>query len=149
MAVQEAEMKRAITVGITLFGLVLGLGVAAVSAQVSTQYRANIPFDFKAKGVEFAAGTYTVGPLSANSSASALALRNKETGNTKILGVMQALGDGKGNTGTLRFTRVGDHYVLAEIITPTFERRFMKIPKMRELAKSENYPREVVIKLNW
>lgn len=149
MARQEAEMKRALTFGSILIGLVLSFGAAAVSAQISTQYKAEIPFDFWVKGVEYTAGEYVIGPLSSGAGSSALCLISKDTGRMRILGVLQASGDGRGTVGTLRFARISNQYVLGEVVTPTFEKRFMKLPKMRELAKGSEYPKEVVVKLNW
>lgn len=144
-------MKRTAALVSIFIGLILTYGVVTTKAQVSTQYRADIPFDFSIKGVNYAAGEYIIGPVSANSSSSALACTNKETGKTRILGVLMASSAGRSNesNGTLRFARVNGHYILAEVVTPTFEKKFMKLPKTRDLARTGEYPKEVVVKLNW
>lgn len=149
MARQEAKMKRALTFGSILIGLIFSFGAAAVSAQISTRYQADIPFDFWVKGVEHTAGTYVIGPLASNSSSPALCLINKDSGRMRILGFLQASGDGNGTTGTLRFARINGQYILGEVVTPTFEKRFMKLPKMRDVAENGEYPKEVIVRLNW
>jgi len=116
-------MQKVIIQGCSLLGLVIILGVASVSAQLSTQYRAEIPFDFSVRDKNFPAGAYSIGPMSSTSSNAGLMLLNKRTGKTMLLGVIQTSGNGRSENGKMYFTNTDGYYSLSEIITPTFTKK--------------------------
>lgn len=104
-----------------LAGFVLMLSVVG-NAQLSQQYRAEVPFDFQVKGVVYAAGSYAVGPVSSQSSSGALAILERKSGKMQLLGITQLLGASVGaDPGKLVFVKANGTYTLRRIITPTFE----------------------------
>ena len=122
-----------------------------VNAQVSQQYRADIPFSFDANGKSYEAGKYSVGPLS-QLSMSGIAIRGlgKES-RSGILGPVAHQGTNDWNKpGTLTFLNVNGRYQLIRVSTATFSMN-MKSKKDRrgDLAKlSSSKPTMVSINLN-
>jgi len=122
-----------------------------VNAQVSQQYRADIPFSFDANGKSYEAGKYSVGPLS-QLSMSGIAIRGlgKES-RSGILGPIAHQGTNDWNKpGTLTFLNVNGRYQLIRVSTATFSMN-MKSKKDRrgDLAKlSSSKPTMVSINLN-
>lgn len=137
-------MKRIIVqAGLMAVGvLVLAIGA---HAQVSQQYRAEIPFDFEAAGKQNAAGKYTVGPVSAVSEGP-IAIRSLDSGKSRMLGVNTLGGTGNWDKpGTLTFIKVNGRYYLSAIKTATFG---MKIKRTRTAVRevaSASAPHEEVI----
>ena len=121
-------LKQASAIGLLVLAVAIG-----VDAQSDQQYRAQIPFDFEAAGKHYAAGEYTVGPVSKS-----IAIRDLQTGSTRLLGPNVQAGTGNWDMpGTLSFQKIGDRYTLIQIKTPTFKRD-VKVSKARaELAKAE------------
>ena len=122
-----------------------------VNAQVSQQYRADIPFSFDANGKSYEAGKYSVGPLS-QLSMSGIAIRGlgKES-RSGILGSVAHQGtNDRDKPGTLTFLNVNGRYQLIRVSTATFSMN-MKSKKDRrgDLAKlSSSKPTMVSINLN-
>lgn len=75
-------MKKLIFHAFVLVGSAMLFGGSA-----QAQYRVQIPFDFDAGNRHFAAGEYVVGPLDSNTSNSSLAIRDVETGKTRLAGL--------------------------------------------------------------
>jgi hypothetical protein len=141
-------MQKVIIQGCSLIGLVIILGVVSVSAQMSTQYRAEIPFDFSVGNDNFAAGSYSIGPTSWNSSNGSLLLRNRKTSKSRLLGFIQIAGDGRGQNGKMYFINVSGRYNLSEIVTPTFVKKVKVVRTDTQLAKSAaSPPKAVAVKL--
>ena len=130
-------IKQASVIGL----LVLAFAMAA-NAQVSQQYRANIPFDFEAGGKHYEAGKYSVGPLSGSSS---IAIRNIEKGDMRLLGANSLGGTNDwDNPGTLTFRKVNGQYRLNQITTATFQMELRPSKKERVLARNSSSATEVV-----
>ncbi len=141
-------MQKVIIQGCSLLGLVIILGVVTASAQMSTQYRAEIPFDFSVGNDNFAAGSYSIGPTGWNSSNGGLMLRNRKTSKSRLLGITQITGDGRGQNGKMYFINVGGRYNLSEIVTPTFVKKVKVTRTDAQLAKSAaTTPKAVAVKL--
>lgn len=120
-----------------MVGSILIMGVVA-NAQVSQQYRAEVPVDFHANGKAYAAGDYSIGPLGTHSSQGALALLEKKTGKMRIIGLASAsLGVGPSEEkGKLVFLKSGDRYTLSEVITPTFGMKMKRTTTDVRIAKN-------------
>ena len=124
-----------------MIGLLVMAVVIGANAQASQQYRAEVPFDFEAGGKQYAAGKYSVGPLSG-----AIAIRSLETGNMRLLGVSALAGTNDWiNPGTLDFHKVNGRYTLSRISTPTFQME-MKIQK--RLVAKQSAPDKVIVALH-
>ncbi len=68
-------------------GLVTGLIISA-QAQMKTQYRAHVPFDFKVGGQSFQAGDYVLGLTNPSTDNRALTIRDINSGKAKIILIM-------------------------------------------------------------
>ena len=108
-------MKKLLFQACLLVGSAMMFGVS-----VNAQYRAQIPFDFEAGKVHYAAGEYVLGPLNSSSSASSLAIRDVATGRTRLAGITTLSGDGWKGVSKLVFVKTGDSYSLSEIVTSRF-----------------------------
>lgn len=138
-------MQKIIIQTCSLLGLAIIFGVLAASAQMSAQYQAEIPFDFSVGNDNFAAGTYSIGPTSWNASNGGLVLRNRKTGESRLLGIIQTAGDGRGENGKLYFINTGGRYIMSEIVTPTFIKK-VKVARTGQLAGSTP-PKAVAVKI--
>ncbi len=128
-----------------MVGSVLILGVVG-NAQISQQYRAEVPFDFHANGKAYAAGDYSIGPMASHSSQGALALRERKTGKMRILGlVMSSLRSRE--DAKLVFLKSDGRYTLSEVITPTFGMKMRRTKTDVRIAKTTK-PETVAIKPN-
>ena len=103
-------------------GSVLTFGLVA-NAQLSTQYVAEIPFDFQVKDKAFKAGTYRLEPLLGNTSVAAVALKGETDNSVEVIGVTQLRSD-SGNSGKLIFLNQNGQHMLESIATPTIAMRF-------------------------
>lgn len=126
-------MKNTFLRAFIFAGFVLTLGVVA-NAQMSRQYTAEIPFDFQVKSHAFKAGTYKIGPVSSNTSVSALTLSPVDSNRIDVLGVVQLGSDEFKNDGKLTFVSEDGSYRLRQIATPTFGMKFKESAGTR-LAK--------------
>lgn len=140
-------MKNIILQACLVVGLALVSGVAA-NAQLSQQYRAEIPFDFTVDNKAFDSGTYSLEPVAPSSSSGAIALRSRKTGKAKMLGLAGIGGDSSRETGKLIFHKWNGQYVLAEIITPTFGMRMKRKQTGVRLVAQNVKPETVVVALN-
>lgn len=113
-------MKKLLVHAFLFVGSTLALGLAA-SAQSNPQYRVNIPFDFQAAGVQYSAGEYAIGPLNATTNLTSLAIRNVDSGRTRLLGSTALAGDGWKGKSKMVFVKADGVYTLSEILTPRFE----------------------------
>ena len=112
-------MKRLLLQTCLMVGSVLILGAAA-NAQISQQYRADIPFDFSAAGSTWTAGKYKVLPVGPHSSIGALAILDVKKGKMKLLGQATLGRENRDRSSKLVFVKRDGRYTLSEIVTPTF-----------------------------
>ena len=122
-----------------------------VNAQVSQQYRADIPFSFEANGRSYESGKYSVGPLS-QLTMSGIAIRGLgKQSRSGILGPVAHAGTNDWDSpGTLTFLNVDGRYKLIRVSTATFSMN-MKSRKDRDgdLAKlSSSKSRMVSVNLS-
>ncbi|MGB7070776.1 MAG: hypothetical protein WBD22_14880 [Pyrinomonadaceae bacterium] len=117
--------KYTLTIFFALISIIV-TGTTAANAQSSFGYRATIPFDFDAGSVSLEAGEYVVGPLNRDSGIKVLAIRNRKTGNSKILGNAQGTARNDREVATLTFLRDRGHYTLLEVKSPDWEKTFKK-----------------------
>ena len=110
-------------------GIVLTLGIVA-NAQLSTQYVAEIPFDFQVKDQTFKAGTYRLAPVGGNSSVAAIALRAQTDNSMSVIGVTQLSSDNSG-PGKLIFVKQNGQHMLQRIATSTITMRFKTAPSSK------------------
>jgi hypothetical protein len=102
------------------------LFILGTAANAQNEYRAEIPFDFRAAGEAYTAGIYNIGRLSP--SVPVVAIRDRKNSKTRLLGQVTLVsghwnGDGKGK---LIFLKTDDRYVLSEIVTPSFAGKLKK-----------------------
>lgn len=138
-------MKRIImqASAMVVFVFSVAMGVNAQSAQ---QYRAEIPFGFDAAGRHYAAGEYSVGPMSQTQGP--IAIQDLRNGKKRMLGVNSLGGTNDWDkVATLTFRRINGRYRLSQISTPTFNME-LKVPKVgSELAGTDSSPETVAINL--
>lgn len=121
-------------------GLMLMLSIAG-NAQLSQQYRAEIPFDFQVKNVSYNAGVYSVGPVATATGSGALAILDRKSGKKQIVGMAWFGGNESAETGKLVFLKANGHYALSQIVTPTFEMK-VKIATGASVRISQNDTRK-------
>jgi hypothetical protein len=111
------------------------IGFAGLSGTV----RANIPFSFVVGDMEFIAGEYTVGRLSASNNAGTLIIRSADNEAVATLNVNSATDKG-GSQARLIFRRYGDQYFLAKIFDGQSGQgaEFQKSKAEREAAKKRD-----------
>lgn len=126
-----------------LAGLMLVFGATGY-AQISQEYRADVPFDFQVKNVKYAAGEYAVGPLSSNAATGAVAILDRKNGERRIIGLTQ-LGAGRTEgDGKLMFVKINGVYTLSHIITRTFDLKVKTTQREMQLAKNFSQKWEMV-----
>jgi len=122
---------------ISVIGLFMLAVTIGVNAQLNQQYRAEVPFSFEANGKHYAAGQYSVGPLSQMSAPGAIALRNIGSGKAAVLGINSLDGDNDWDKpGRLTFVKDNGRYILKNIATATFTMK-MKGSKSRTAELAE------------
>jgi hypothetical protein len=106
-------------------GLMVGsLLICGGAANAQIQYRAEIPFDFQAAGRAYTAGKYQVGPIAPSSSV--VAIRDKRSTKTRLLGHSMGGSDKWNDNGKLIFLKADGLYTLSEIVTPSFSMKLKK-----------------------
>lgn len=126
-------------------GIVLTFGAAA-NAQLSTQYVAEIPFDFQVKDQTFKAGTYRLAPVNGTSSAAAVALRGQTDNSMSVIGVTH-LYSYNGGQGKLIFVKQNGQHMLQRIATPTISMKFKTEPSSKLAANTVPKPEIVAVNL--
>jgi len=125
-------------------GLVMGLIISA-QAQMRTEYRAHVPFDFKVGGQTFQAGDYVLGLMNQT----ALTIRDMKSGNAKFISIMPRENNERLNVSKLVFNRYGDRYYLSEMITPTLGAEFRRTKNEVMIAEKQKSKSETMsVKLN-
>ncbi len=129
-------------------GLVTGLIISA-QAQMKTQYRAHVPFDFKVGGQVFQAGDYVLGLTNPSTDNRALTIRDIKSGNAKIILIIPRENNERLNVSKLVFNRYGDRYYLSAMVTPTLGAEFRKTKNEVLIAEKQKSKSETVaVKLN-
>lgn len=119
-------MKRTI-IRSSVMALTVLAAAFGIRAQ-SQQYRAEIPFNFEARGKQHSAGEYKLEPISLDSYG-AIGLRDLESGKMIVLSVSARPGTNNWDQpGTLTFVKVDGRYILKAVSTATFSLT-MKGPK--------------------
>jgi hypothetical protein len=113
-------MKKLLVHAGLMIGSVLILGAAA-NAQLSQQYRAEIPFDFHAAGAEFSAGQYKLVPVGTISTRSTLAILDVKNSKMRLLGQSMPGKENRDGNGKLIFIKADGRYTLSEVVTPNYE----------------------------
>ena len=122
-------------------GIVLTFGTAA-SAQLSTRYSAEIPFDFQVEGRTFKAGSYKLEPIVGVTSVGAIALRSKADNSKQVIGVTQLQSENPGES-KLIFVKQDGRHMLQRIDTPTIDMKF-KTESSSRLARADVPKPEIV-----
>jgi hypothetical protein len=144
----EAIMKNIIAkIGIvSLF--VVGFATISAHAQSSAQYRAEIPFDFSARGANLKAGTYSVGLIGSGSTSGVLAIRGVDHRAFMILANTAWTNISRDSTAKLVFVKTGDQYALAEVVTPDYGAKMKRtITDVKELTSVRRKSDTVVVGL--
>lgn len=129
-------------------GLVTGLIITA-QAQMRTQYRAQVPFDFKVGGQAFQAGDYILGLTNPTNDNRLLTFREINSGEAKIITIIPKENNERLNVSKLVFNRYDDRYYLSEMITPTLGAKFRKTKNEVIIAEQQKSKSETVaVKLN-
>jgi hypothetical protein len=132
----EVIMKNLFVKG--CYGAVLALTLAiGAHAQSSTQYKADIPFNFTADGERWEAGQYIVGPVSSNTSIRPLVLRKVKSSRASILGIAMAADNNRLEQGHLYFSQIDGRYSLAKVDTPTFAMKVKQTQRHSGLARDK------------
>jgi hypothetical protein len=138
---EEAIMRNFIIRTIVAVAAVASFGAAA---HAQTSYRAQIPFDFDARGKNFKAGDYAVARTSSHSSASGIVLRSRETGKSNLLGIGDTSQASRREKGKLVFVKVAGRYQLTEIATPGFGMK-VRNPRRAEMIAAAGTAEDIVI----
>jgi hypothetical protein len=112
-------MKNFLRAGLLLAGIVAAFSISG-NAQVSRQYAAHIPFDFKVGSKVFKAGDYRIAPLDGITDQRAIILQNRSTSKAAIVGQAKIASSGTSAGGQLTFIGNNDGWLLKEVKTSGF-----------------------------
>ena len=125
--------------------IVLTSAAASVSAQMTQQYRAEIPFDFSIGNRDMKAGNYALGFFNSESSIPVLGIMNRESGQAKAIKPVVRSGYDRDTKAVLKFVRSGEHYDLAEVVAPDFNMKLKKTwSDVRQVTKNAGSDSETV-----
>jgi hypothetical protein len=136
-------MKSKLFTLIVVSGLLAGLGVAPLGAQISLPLKANIPFEFMVAGKTLPAGEYIVSP---ETTQSVLRIRNVDTNEGALVLTNSAETLDYSDQAKLVFHRYGNQYFLWEIWGPGTNVGY-EVPKSkaeREASQTASVRRENV-----
>jgi hypothetical protein len=136
-------MKSKLFTLIAVSGLLAGLGVAPLSAQLTMPLTANIPFEFMVGGKTLPAGEYIVSP---ETTKSVLRIRNDDTNEGALVLTNSAETLNYSDQAKLIFHRYGNQYFLWEIWAPGANVGY-EVPKSkaeREASQTASVRRENV-----
>lgn len=119
----------------------------AANAQMSAQYRAEVPFDFEANGTSYNVGGFQVGPMTTYSSVGPLVLIEKRSGRKQIIGNTVLGGDATKGQGKLLFIKTNGIYRLVQVETPTFQLKLRLKTESVRVAMAEGKQDFVAIDL--
>ena len=134
-------MKNILRVGLLAVGLLAGLSISG-NGQVNRQYAAHIPFDFKVGNKVLKAGDYRVTPLTGVTNERTIALQNRSTGKTTLIGQASIGSQGMNTGGKLTFIGNNDEWLLSEVNTPGFALKVKLRSAERDNIASAKKPKE-------
>ena len=136
-------MKRQIVSFVGVLGLLL---VAACANAQTLGVTANVPFDFVVNKATMPAGEYSVKAIS-ESSAAALALRNRDSNSTMIALSNEARSLNPSQETKLVFHRYGERYFLSQIWVAGERsgREFAVSKREVEMAKNVQRDQDVIV----
>lgn len=137
-------MKKIVR-SLIFIGLVLSFGAVA-NAQLSTQYVAEIPFDFQVRDKAFKAGSYRLEPVNGVTSIAAVTLRSRADNSSQVIGVAHLYSD-SGDTGKLIFLKQNGQHMLQRISTPTISMKF-KTAAAGKLAQVSPGPEAEIVAID-
>lgn len=123
--------------------LAVGLTVSA-QAQISTEYRARISFDFNVGKTAFKAGDYVIGLINPKSDQQTLAIRDAKGRSNKFFTILPKETNAGRRTAKLVFNRYENQYFLSEMITPTLGADFLKSKQEERLAQNQKPNQETI-----
>jgi hypothetical protein len=131
----EVILKKQILSIVATLALLIPISIIGF-AGLSGTVKADIPFDFTVGNIEFKAGKYSVGRLSASNSSSTLIIRGEDNGEVGSFNVNKAI-DRNGSQPRLIFRRYGNQYFLAKVFDGHSGQgaEFQKSKAEREAAK--------------
>lgn len=124
-------MKNTVINTASLFVLTLVVSISA-SAQMSSSYKAEVPFDFTVGGKTLAAGEYRIERTNPQSKNGQVTIRNTRTRNAHIFNTLES-GEAT-RSAKLVFTNVDGEYFLAAISTANLSARFTQNTRRPETA---------------
>lgn len=127
-------MKKKVIQICSLVALVVGLMVSA-QAQIGTQYRAHIPFDFNVGNQTLPAGDYTISLTNPMRFVDVLTIRDTKSGKAQIVTLLASSSSDRSQLSKLTFNRYDDQYFLAEVNSPTVRGKFRRAKTEARLAK--------------
>jgi len=139
----EAIMKRTVLQIWLAIGLAIGLTVSA-QAQISTEYRARIPFDFNVGNTTFKAGDYLIGLINPKSNQQTLAIRDAKGRSNKVFIILPKETNARRKVTKLVFHRYENQYFLSEMLTPTLGAEFLKSKQEERLARNQKPNQETI-----
>ncbi|MBV9215925.1 MAG: hypothetical protein JO053_07080 [Acidobacteria bacterium] len=139
-------MKKNIVTTIVIATFVALVSVMAVSAQVSSRLKVNVPFDFYANGKLFAAGSYTLESISPRSSTATLKLSGQKNTDVAILMLQREADTTVFGQAVVSFDRYGDTYYLAGVSNPNerFAAHAIQSRSEKNLARAALAPKATV-----
>jgi hypothetical protein len=139
----EAIMKRTALQIWLAIGLTIGLTVSA-QAQISTEYRASIPFDFSVGKTTFKAGDYIIGLINPKSNQQTLAIRDAKGRGGKFFMILPKETNAGRKAAKLVFNRYENQCFLSEMTTPTLGAEFLKSKSEVRLAQNQKSNQETI-----
>lgn len=136
-------MKRTMLQIWLAISLAIGLTVSA-QAQISTEYRARIPFDFSVGNTAFTAGNYLIGLANPKSDQQTLAIREATGRRNKLFMIRPKDVDVRRQTGKLIFKRYENQYFLSAMLTPTLGTSFTKSKAEERLARAQKSDQKTI-----
>jgi hypothetical protein len=131
----EVILKKQILSIVATLSLLIPISIIGF-AGLSGRVNAEIPFDFTVGNIEFKAGKYSVGRLSASNTSGTLIIRGEDNDAVASFNVNKAI-DRNGSQPRLIFRRYGNQYFLAKVFDGYSGQgaEFQKSKAEREAAK--------------
>ncbi len=131
--------------------LFAGCCVVGASAQVHSQVKAAIPFDFTLQGRNFKAGNYVISSINPESDGRGLAFRQMDVKRGQIVILTPATVERSKNTAgpVLIFNRYGSKYFFSEMRNPSenFAARARRSKQEEKMAEKTGSPKREVVAL--
>lgn len=139
----EDFMKKALLNICLAIGMIIGL-MGSAHAQLGTQFKAHIPYDFNIGNSKLKAGDYIIKLTNPASSQQSLTISSIAGDFSKIALVIPMDTGSRREVSKLVFNRYGDQYYLAQMKSPSFGADFRKTKNEAMLAKKQKSVTETV-----